>query len=82
LLYRFNSIFGTTPAVVATLYRQLQEEKDGVQNPVHLLWALLRLKTYSTDGLCAALTSVSEKTFRKWRWEYIHRLSLLQNVSN
>jgi len=77
-------MFGATPAVVATLYhqQQLQEERDAAQNPVHLLWALLRLKTYSNDGLCAALITASEKTFRKWSWEYIHWLSSLQNVSN
>ncbi|KAG9414463.1 hypothetical protein AC1031_013822 [Aphanomyces cochlioides] len=43
--------------------------------PPHLLWALMFLKTYATEGEYHALTGADEKTFRKWCWIWVNIIS-------
>ena len=48
--------------------------------PEHLLWALLKLKNYSTDDICASLRWTSRPTFQKSVWMMKERCSFLRLV--
>jgi len=50
------------------------------RNTYHMLWALLKLRTYGTDLVCAFLAGVDRKTFSKWTWTVIKRLAKLSQV--
>ena len=41
---------------------------DKIAEPVHLLWALMLLKIYSTEVVLSGLCGVDEDTFCKWAW--------------
>ena len=48
--------------------------------PKHLLWTLLFLKGYSTENIHAQMAGCSAKTFRKWVWFTIDKLSNIEVV--
>lgn len=79
-LRKCKALFGVTPVVASTLWRALIPTLPPKTKPSHLLWALLRLKTYATDCVCVALVQVDEKTFRKWSWQLILALARLDMV--
>jgi hypothetical protein len=46
----------------------------------HLLWTLMFLKTYAKQKvLCALAGAVSDETFRKWTWNFIHAIVQLED---
>lgn len=79
-LLRFKTLFGVVPLVCAWLWTKLSENLPSKGQPVYLLYALLKLKTYASDSVCAIISSCDEKTFRRWCWPFIHALSRLSNV--
>ena len=78
-LQRFRAHFCVTPSLCAEIWARLAFQPSG--KPIHLLWALLFLKTYSTEHVHAAFCQVDEKTFRKWAWIYIKLIEGLPIVS-
>jgi len=79
---RWVSHFELVPYVVAKVWGMLAieaEEKDAGAKPVHLLWALLLLKTYNTETVLAGICEVHEDTFRKWAWLFIEKVSYLEH---
>jgi hypothetical protein len=70
----FRANFGCSPGVCAVAYR-----KCGFQNheatPTHFLWGLLLLFSYDTESRLASRVNTTRKTFRKWVWFVIPRLT-------
>jgi len=85
---RFLSFFGVDPAVVVRAWEMIEVPffHDGDLShaqPKHILWALLFLKKYGDESEMAALCgedgrAVDEKTFRKWRDVFVHRIASLK----
>jgi hypothetical protein len=65
----FAHHFGVPPIVCSDVWRKATFP-IGVL-PVHLLWALMFLKTYLTETILCTLLRTTEKTFRKWVWAII-----------
>ena len=47
--------------------------------PKHLLWAVIFLKTYTTESSLAVAIGVDEKTLRKWIFIIINAISDLED---
>ena len=45
----------------------------------HLLWALLFLKTYTTEDILATMSGVTRKTFRFWTWLVVEVITKQKN---
>ncbi len=78
---RFRAYFGTSSKVCCFLWVMVKESVPVHCQPVYLLWALMFLKTYSTENVNASIALVDEKTFRKWCWVIIKEPSRLDLVS-
>jgi hypothetical protein len=79
---KFRSLFGCSPLVCSTMYNKLVEqnlvtEKDRV---LHLMWALVFLKLYSSENALCTLLKCSEKTLRKWVWYFLDKCSQIDLV--
>lgn len=77
---RFKALFGVVPLVCEQIWKKIKHDVPQKGKPVHLLFALLKLKTYANDSICATICSCDEKTFRKWCWPFVFVISRLQNV--
>ena len=77
---KFRTFFGTTPQICAIIWSKMSATRPDKASPEHLLWALLLLKLYNIESINAALTGVSEKTFRKWSLIFIRLLASLPVV--
>ena len=78
---RFKSLFSVSPYVVTVAFNRVKGlglMQEG--RIVHLLWALLLLKSYSSETMCAIFVGSTEKTFRKWAWRWIFALAELGAV--
>lgn len=56
----------------------MEGKKPELIRPSHLLWALLKLKTYCTEEVCCSIITCDSKTCPKWMWTYVKLLSELQ----
>lgn len=79
---RIRGHFGLEPSLMVLVWRELAHSRwlefaGRSPKPVHLLWALLFLKTYSIEEVHAAEAGVSERTFRKWAWFYAKGIARL-----
>lgn len=83
LRIRFNSFFGTSPFVCASLWRKILVKKRGnlerLASPEHLLWALLFLNTYLKEEVLCTLLNSTTKTVRKWVWYMIRSIFEIRN---
>ena len=78
---KFRSFFGTSPLVCAVTWDRLLLVRPNNSSPQHLLWTLMLLKNYSTESINAALTGVSEKTFRQWSHIFVKLLANMTVVN-
>ena len=65
---QFKVICGVHPTVCMIVWGELKWSmlvKDACK-PKHLLWALIFLKTYTTESSLAVAIGVDEKTLQKW----------------
>ena len=46
----------------------------------HMLWTLMFLKLYSGQMALCALAGVDPETFRKWIWEFVEALAMLEHL--
>ena len=79
---RFRSCFGAPSEVVADLWNRIRSRGPIEQGgkPKHLLWALVLLKAYApSELLCAIVGWPSAKTFNKWAWYFVKRISELKD---
>ena len=79
---RIRSFFGAPSNVVADLWNRIRDRgglEDGAK-PKHLLWALVFLKNYSPiEILCSIVGWPSTKTFSKWAWYFVERISEMKD---
>ena len=78
----FRSHFGTDPEIASSIWTRIRcnpkNELPRNAKTRHLLWALLFMKTYTTDSvLCGIAGGVDPKTFRKWRTIFIKEIAKL-----
>ena len=79
---RFRSCFGAPSEVISSLWNKIvaQGEIESGGQPKHLLWALVFLKVYSTEEIhCSIVGWPSRKTFLKWSWYFVERISALKD---
>lgn len=79
-LRKFKALFGISPTVCATGWNSIQSSLPEKCLPKYLLWACMVLKIYSSEHIHCTLVNTSEKTFRKWSWTIIVKLSANCNV--
>lgn len=77
---RFRIIYGTSHYVVKVLWSRLFRSLHKHCRPLHLLYALLFLKTYGIEHLSAQAESCDEKHFHTSSWFVIELLSRLITV--
>jgi hypothetical protein len=78
---RWISYFGVEPEVCEDVWRRLDadEPDDWYAEPVHLLWALLLVKTYETEAVLTGICGgCHEDTFSKWAWHFLTKISYLE----
>jgi hypothetical protein len=78
----FRQFFGCGAAVFLNLWRLLvtMDLVPWSGTIEHLLWTLMFLKTYAKQKvLCALAGGVSDETFRKWTWNFIHAIVQLED---
>ena len=75
---RFRSHFGITPLRCSLLWEKLALPHKA--EPMHLLCALLFLRSYQTEDRLASMAGVTEKTFQMWMWKLVMALSKLNNI--
>lgn len=81
-LRRFRSLFGVSPSTCAHVWQAMRNEIPPGGRPIHLLWALLFLKVYSTENVNSLISGADEKTFRKWTWIFVELIADLEVVRN
>lgn len=62
-LRKVRSLFGVTPTICAMAWSDVRSTLSRGARPLHLLWALLFLKTYATEHVNRILSGASEKYF-------------------
>lgn len=78
---KFRAIFGVPPYICVSIWTQLQDGLNQGSEKKHLLWCLHHMKVYSTENVNCAIWGCDEKTFRKWSWYFIGKISLINIVS-
>ena len=58
---RFRGLFGTSPAICATVWSMLGASLPRGAAPSHLLWALLFLKNYATEHVNSSILAWMRK---------------------
>ena len=79
---QFRACFGAPSIVVADLWNRIRARREIAPGgkPQHLLWALVLLKAYSTSELlCLIVGWPLVKTFTKWAWYFVERISELKD---
>lgn len=75
----YISLFGVSPKVCAAIFTHCRspfERDDDSVCLVHLLWALLFLKSYHTEAVLVGLARAGcRRTFRKKVWQVLDCLS-------
>ena len=74
---RFKAHFGISPDVCNIAWQILEHQNLNPPDatPFHMLCAILFLKRYETESVTRTITSLDEKTIRKWRWIYVNLLA-------
>ena len=71
----FVQHFGASAAVCSDVWRYATLVPG--TRPVHILWALLFMKTYLTETILCSIVGVTVKTFRKWIWPVIRSIAAM-----
>ncbi|KAG9414550.1 hypothetical protein AC1031_007957 [Aphanomyces cochlioides] len=78
-LRRLQALFGVSRPIVARIWMLAHQESESTEVK-HLLWALMFMKQYSSEADHASIAGVDEKTFRKWCWFWIEKMSCLESI--
>lgn len=81
---RFVSFFGIEPMMCEIVWKRIINNGSTshfkeAPNPIHLLWALLFLKTYAKTTVLAAICGCDAKTYRKHAWFYAEAVANLDS---
>ena len=75
----FITNFGVTPTVASLVWNLLDITPSNTGTKlVHLLWALMFLKTYAKEATLIAIAGVTRTTYRKWMWPMLQRIAALR----
>lgn len=78
---KFKGLYGTYPEVICYVWNQLIVknviEKYDVYRLRRFFLTFDFLKNYCIEHLCAINFGVDEKTYRKWVWYYLEKISEL-----
>ena len=74
---RFGAFFGVTPDICALVWNMVQPQKEGVM-PFHLLWCVMFLRVAGVESFLSSVAGCDEKTWRKWIWYFVGRISKLR----
>jgi len=79
----FKRMYGVSIAMATLIWNTLMEQGLLPEKPQykHMFWALAFIKVYAYESVFLEMFSISDKTFHKWVWEYLKRISLLNVVS-
>ena len=80
---RFRSWFGLSPRVTSRVWNTLELQRKVPVGGLlkHLLWTLAFLKLYETESVYSSMFCVSDRTFRKWVWEFLAKIHTIELVS-
>ena len=69
---KFKAHFGASPEICCDIWQMINpcEEMNSYTRPMHLLWGCMLMKVYATEEVLSAIAGVTEKTFRKWAWDF------------
>lgn len=74
-----RGFFGAPCVVIEDLWHRMQPLDDPAGQRIHLLWALVFLKVYSTEDVHCRLVGIKDpKTFRKWSWYMLSKIAGLK----
>lgn len=76
----YVQVFGVSPNISAMVWMYVRDSVPVDTMPKHLLWALLLMKTYATEGVNECLAGVHRETFRRWSWLLIEAMSDMPTV--
>ena len=80
---RFKGLYGTYPEVIFYVWDQLIRknviEKYDLRRLKRFFFMFDFLKNYCIEHHCAIDFSVDEKTYRKWVWYYLEKVSKITN---
>jgi hypothetical protein len=73
----FKSAYGSSPEVCSHTWEYLNHYNVIPEKavPKHLLWAMIFIKSYASEGFLSALVGTTEKTYRKWIWLMLQSIS-------
>ena len=80
---RYRDHFGVSPYITSIIWGDILHTKNfsPYAKKEHLLWALYYLKKKCTESDAHKTFGMDEKTFRKWKYDIILRISKLNRVS-
>ena len=78
----FRAFFGCSVGVFLTIWNMLITTDLLPCNGQleHLLWALMFMKLYSGQQALCALAGADPETFRKWAWQFVEAISMLEHL--
>ena len=77
---KFSSLFGVSAVVCAEVWNRIVSGIPRGARPIHLLWALFFLKSYSFETISSSFFGVTPKTFRKWCWVFVRAIADMEAV--
>lgn len=77
---QFIANYGVCPSICERVWNLLHVDSTVHYKPVHLLMGLYFLKVYASESVSCRMFHVTEKTYRKWLWVVVTKLSTLNVV--
>ena len=77
----FISLFGVSATVCANVWNAICPNISEAGRPVHLVWAVFFLESYSFEAIGSSLFCVTPKTFRKLCWIVVKSIADMNVVS-
>lgn len=78
---RSRALFCTNPDVISKTWTLLYRKNPSCACPKPLLWTMYFVKVYHAENVNAFIFKCDEKSFRKWVWHFLNRISQLKFVS-
>ena len=70
----FRQLFGTSPVICGVIWVRCEFDIDEFLHK-HLLWALMFLFVYATEGPLSLIAGTSQKNFRNKVWAVLHKMA-------
>ena len=79
----FRAMFGVSWFICEQTWNLIDEHGfyQLTRKAEHLLWTLLFLKIYSNEKTHCSITGTTPKTFRKWVWQVLEEIGVLQSYA-